>query len=60
MDRTKEIIRLLRETDLPYSEIAKQCDCTVGGVNYWVKRIKASNLDIKPRKTGRKALVITE
>jgi DNA-directed RNA polymerase specialized sigma24 family protein len=61
MANTKEIIRLLVETDIPYKEIAEKCDCTVGGVNYWVKRIKNSDITMMPRKNGgRKPLSIKE
>jgi transposase len=57
---TKQIIKLLVETSLPYGEIAKKCNCSYSNVNYWAKRIKKSDLEVQKRSRGKKALSIEE
>lgn len=59
-ERAKKIISLLIDTDTKYEDIATQCECSRGTINYWVKRINASELKVMPRKKGKQALSIKD
>ena len=59
-ERIKKIIDLLLNSKKSYKEIAQECECSLGTINYWVKRIKKSDIKLPPRKKGFKALSIKE
>lgn len=59
-EKTKKIIKLLLDTTKSYREIAEECECSLATVNYWVKRIKASDLKLPERKVGKRALSIKD